>query len=268
MSLDALTWAFGQDLDPARKIVLLALADYADDNGRCWPSQETMTAKTSLSVRSIRTHLRALEAEGLIVTTHRSRPDGGRSSNEYTLPLTPRQNLPGPPADRFRGPRQTAAGAPRQTVAGIENHHLEPPENPPAQARAHATAPDPSPWAGEECGVRREPRGPHELDADGLACVYCDARNPAVTAVERDAILARRKLTALHRNRSLPIDIDELLDAAKRLGNGDLLAGARAVEQKITEKSLDSSDDLVAVIRYRLSARHPRSNRARRVQAA
>lgn len=122
MSLDALTWAFSQDLEPAKKIVLLALADYADDSGRCWPSQETMTAKTSLSVRSIRTQLRALEAQGLIVTTQRKRPDGGRSSNEYVLAVTPRQNLPGPPAATHRGPRQTVAGAPG-TLLPSKNHH-------------------------------------------------------------------------------------------------------------------------------------------------
>lgn len=134
-------------------------------------------------------------------------------------------------------------------------------ENPPTphdeSHPRHASA-----WAGEECDVRREPRGPHELDADGLACVHCHARNPTVTAGERDAISARRKLTALHHDRALPIDLDELVQHAARLGDGDLLAGYRIVE-RVTERSLAGTHDPAAALRSRL-----RPDRARRVQAA
>lgn len=121
---------------------------------------------------------------------------------------------------------------------------------------------DASAWAGEECDVRREPRGPHVLDADGLACVHCHARNPTVTAGERDAISARRKLTALHRERALPIDLDELVQHATRLGDGDLLAGYQIIE-RVTERSLAGTHDPAAALRSRL-----RPDRARRVQAA
>lgn len=261
MSLDALTWAFSQDLEPAKKVVLLALADYADDRGRCWPSLETMTAKTSLSVRSIRTQLRALEAHGLIVTTERKRPDGGRSSNEYVLPVTPRQNLPGPSAATRRGPRQTVAGAPRHAAAEQEPS-LEPPENHPPTPDGESSDIETSRWAGEECDVRRNPRGPHEFDGDALACVHCHARNPNVTAAERDTISARRKLTALRRDRALPIELDELMQHAARLGDGDLLAGYQIVE-RVTERTLVGTTDPAAALRARL-----RPTRARRVQAA
>lgn len=261
MSLDALTWAFSQDLEPAKKVVLLALADYADDRGRCWPSQETMTAKTSLSVRSIRTQLRALEAHGLIVTTQRKRPDGGRSSNEYVLPVTPRQNLPGPPAATRRGPRQTAAGAPRHAAAEQEPS-LEPPENHPPTPDGESSDGETSRWAREECDARR-PRGQHDLDADGLMCVHCGTRDPDVTAVERDAIVARRKLTALQRDHAPSIPVDELLGHADRFGDGDLLAGARIVRQIIEEPMPVRTRDPAKLLRSRL-----RTTRARRVQAA
>lgn len=124
MSLAALTWAFDQYLEPAKKVVLLALADYADDTGRCWPSQETLTKKTSLSIRTIRTHLHVLADFGLITVEERRRADGGRTSNVYVLQMTPRQILPGPPA--------TVDRAPRQTVAAIQEPSKEPSSNLPS----------------------------------------------------------------------------------------------------------------------------------------
>ncbi|GAA1209187.1 hypothetical protein F6W70_15420 [Microbacterium maritypicum] len=134
-------------------------------------------------------------------------------------------------------------------------------ENPPTphdKARPH----EDSPWAGEECDVRRNPRGPHELDGDALACLHCHARNPNITAAERDTISARRKLTALRRDRALPIELDELMQHAARLGDGDLLAGYQIVE-RVTERTLDGTTDPAAALRARL-----RPTRARRVQAA
>ena len=92
--------------------------------------------------------------------------------------------------------------------------------------------------------------------------MHCHARNPSVTAAERDAISARRKLTALHRDRALPIELDELMQNAADLGGGDLMAGYREVEQR-TARSLDGTHDPAAALRSRL-----RNDRARRVQAA
>ena len=34
MSLEAITWAFRQSLTPSEKLVLLTLADYADDENK------------------------------------------------------------------------------------------------------------------------------------------------------------------------------------------------------------------------------------------
>jgi len=37
MSLAAMTWAWEQDLEPANKIILLAVADIADEEGIAFP---------------------------------------------------------------------------------------------------------------------------------------------------------------------------------------------------------------------------------------
>lgn len=89
MSLEAMTWAFKQTLNPTRKIVLLALADYADDENRCWPSMRTLAEKSSLTERAVRNAIRDLEEIGYLTTESRNRPNGSQTSNVYWL------NVPG-----------------------------------------------------------------------------------------------------------------------------------------------------------------------------
>lgn len=79
MSLDALTavWKHseqkGGDL-----LVLLALADYADDMDCVWPSVETLASKARLTSRHIRRILRRLESAGEIELLESGGLDGGR----------------------------------------------------------------------------------------------------------------------------------------------------------------------------------------------
>jgi hypothetical protein len=94
-----MTWAFKQTLRPAEKILLLAIADYADDEGACWPSLATLVEKTGLSERSIRTHLRTLEHFDLLTTVERRRSNGSQTSNRYVLhmDMTPPAKSAGAP---------------------------------------------------------------------------------------------------------------------------------------------------------------------------
>ena len=52
---------FYLDMEPQRKLILLSLADNANDNGRCYPSQALTALKSSISVRRCRDHLHGLE---------------------------------------------------------------------------------------------------------------------------------------------------------------------------------------------------------------
>lgn len=86
MSNEALTWAFEQTIKPSgRHFVLVALANYADSQGWCYPSQETLAKRTSQDERTVRDHLKALEEEGLIAREPRRRKDGKRTSDGFTL---------------------------------------------------------------------------------------------------------------------------------------------------------------------------------------
>jgi Helix-turn-helix domain len=77
MSLPVIVWVMkhsGERL--GRRLVLLALAEFAHDDGsRAYPSVETLCSRALLSERQVRTCLRELEAAGSIVHTGAS-PSG------------------------------------------------------------------------------------------------------------------------------------------------------------------------------------------------
>lgn len=52
--------------DSTAKLLLIVLADYANDDGMAWPSVATMAQEVEKSERSIQLLLRKLEAKGLI----------------------------------------------------------------------------------------------------------------------------------------------------------------------------------------------------------
>lgn len=81
MSIALMTEVWKLDLQAQRKMVLLALADNANDEGtNCYPSVGTIVEKCSMSERTVQGHLQALEETGLIQRKERS----GRSTH-YTL---------------------------------------------------------------------------------------------------------------------------------------------------------------------------------------
>ena len=72
-------WDFGPD-DATMKLVLLALADIADDQGKCWPSMERIAQRGCMSDRNARRIIRKLEDVGwLRVQTH----PGRNKTNTY-----------------------------------------------------------------------------------------------------------------------------------------------------------------------------------------
>ncbi len=86
MSIQAMTWVWGlEGLDTSQTMVLLALADAANDDGfACWPSQETLARKSRMSVRSVKRHIATLRDAGLIDVEMQS-STRGRMTNLYRL---------------------------------------------------------------------------------------------------------------------------------------------------------------------------------------
>jgi hypothetical protein len=89
MSFDALAWAWNQKTGSAgRKATLMGVAQFADEDGYCWPGQKMLAEYTEQSVRTVREHLVALEAEGYLKRVARKRPDGTNTSDAYYLNLS------------------------------------------------------------------------------------------------------------------------------------------------------------------------------------
>ena len=93
MSVRASTWAWSlEEVMGSEALVLLALADQANDEGLCWPSQEKLAPKARQSVSTLRRSLRSLEKMGLLTTITRS-STRGRRSNLYLLHIGARPDL-------------------------------------------------------------------------------------------------------------------------------------------------------------------------------
>ena len=70
MSLRAMLWVlYDADVaDPLDKVILWVLADNADDEGRgAWPGQRTIAETVPCDRATVQRHMKALEAQGLIV---------------------------------------------------------------------------------------------------------------------------------------------------------------------------------------------------------
>lgn len=55
-----------EDLSSTHKLVLLALADWANDEGLCWPSINRLAIKTSMTGRGVQKTIRSLEQMGFV----------------------------------------------------------------------------------------------------------------------------------------------------------------------------------------------------------
>ncbi len=93
MSVEQMSKVWKLDLAPNHKIVLLALADHADDDGgNVYPSVERVAWKTGYVVRQVQNIMRDLRAAGLIEAV--ANAEGGRGKvARYQLHLDKGENL-------------------------------------------------------------------------------------------------------------------------------------------------------------------------------
>ncbi|MGR9087306.1 MAG: helix-turn-helix domain-containing protein [Gammaproteobacteria bacterium] len=68
MSVDATRWAWQQTVKPTQKLILLSLADRADEHFVCYPSIQRIIRDTGFDRKTVIRALQALEADGLIET--------------------------------------------------------------------------------------------------------------------------------------------------------------------------------------------------------
>lgn len=89
MSIELMSKVWNMDLPVGEKMLLLKLADRANDDGECWPGQKDLSRQCSMSERALRDNLHRLVQKGLVSVRYRR---GGmqRKTSIYMLELDPK----------------------------------------------------------------------------------------------------------------------------------------------------------------------------------
>lgn len=98
----SLVWSI--DLPDSEKIVLLALADSANDEGQCWPSMATLARKCSKTDRTVQAAIKSLVAAG-----HVTRVEVPGKGCRYAVHPQERPEMASPPK-----PLRSEAASPRK----------------------------------------------------------------------------------------------------------------------------------------------------------
>jgi len=132
MSVQWLSWVFEHSATKgAKRLVLLSLANHADDKGVCWPSMTTIAREAGLSRRRAEDGIRALVSDGLVERSINAAPAVGHAGyrpNLYHLvrsePRTEQAPLNRPPRDNS-GPPNTSGpdgtGPPESSALGVDD---------------------------------------------------------------------------------------------------------------------------------------------------
>jgi hypothetical protein len=148
-----MNWAWSIQLEPAPKLVLLALADTSDDQGRSWPSVGYIAAKACVSRRTVQRVLHQLESSPTpLLRVHQRRAENGRQrANMYQLLLDREGVNLAPHPQPGCGEGVTAGALPRAELrqgedvtadtpeGDIAMSPLEPPDEPSSRTKKRTT---------------------------------------------------------------------------------------------------------------------------------
>ena len=189
MSNEAINWAYRQDgLSCGAKFVLVALADFADHEWSCFPSQERLASMTGQSVRTVHTHLKTLTELGYVTREPRRGASGQRASDRYYLQPA---NLSGRVPNRQNTVEPTGNIGANQPAILAEEPLENPQENPSAPPGADTLmALDPTQPA------KKGTTNP-QLDAEFEANFWTRYPRRIAKADARKAYRAARKIASL-----------------------------------------------------------------------
>lgn len=74
-----------KDLTCDQKMIFICLKSFANSKNQCFPSIRALSAMSGISERTVNTIIKELVNKGFIKKEAQKRPDGGRSTNLYTL---------------------------------------------------------------------------------------------------------------------------------------------------------------------------------------
>lgn len=223
-----MTSVWESDVQPAgKRLVLLALADSANDEGVCWPSMATIARKAGIGLSSARKACAALEEEGLLVREERRVEHARNKSNIYVidakkLAARAAQIEGEAPAQIRRGAAQIEREVPLKSGGGAaqierenrnKNHQVEPKLN--QDAAKGDAAPADGLFSAEEV---REANG-FTVKANDVVAAYVDAYRSAHQGHDPlQADIRKVAGTAARMIKDAAVKTDVLLRAATALG--------------------------------------------------
>lgn len=96
MSMNLMAKAMGVKVgNPLRKLVLIKLADNANDQGECWPSYQHIADQCEIGRSTVKNHIRALEKMGLLRREYRKNGELNQSNLFYLTLDNQVKNAPG-----------------------------------------------------------------------------------------------------------------------------------------------------------------------------
>ncbi|HCC1020342.1 TPA: helix-turn-helix domain-containing protein [Salmonella enterica subsp. enterica serovar Paratyphi C] len=120
--------------NPLRKLVLIKLADNANDEGECWPSYQHIADQCEVSRSTVKSHIRALEDMGLLKREFRRKGELNQS-NVFYLTLDNAQQTA--PESGGAGADRGGAGAAPRTY-----HSFEPVKEPLGRKKKPSSMPE------------------------------------------------------------------------------------------------------------------------------
>ncbi|WP_105884864.1 helix-turn-helix domain-containing protein, partial [Haemophilus influenzae] len=115
--------------NPARKLVLLKLADNANDDGICFPSYQYIADKCEMTRRSAISHIECLIKMGLVSKKERKNKDGS-ISNLYLLHLEQGSEKSALGGENISLGSENFALGGSENISPITSHSLEPVNEP------------------------------------------------------------------------------------------------------------------------------------------
>lgn len=135
MSFQAMAKAVAIKTESATdKLVLLMIANYADENNQAFPSYKRLASDCCMTDRAVKAVIGRLKKQGFLSWVKRQNYQGGLTSNLYTLHLdcsetpmnTDSENNAPPPHDKKGGSDLNSLGVVKQIHQGSEPDSQEP----------------------------------------------------------------------------------------------------------------------------------------------
>jgi DNA-binding transcriptional MocR family regulator len=175
MSWQATAWAVNQKVgSPARKLLLLVLSNYADADGKCWPSQGLLAEQTGMSLDTVQRQTKKLITEGRLSVTRPPKRRGQWQTFIYHLNMPAQnakpQNAARPSSDGSPDQRHpptadpSATGQPDTGNPYLEDNAVQPGRTQPATMPQRRPAPDPKPG---RTAMRPNPSREYSIEHSG-----------------------------------------------------------------------------------------------------